>query len=186
MTQDASRYLALLLTLAVFALAWVAVVEPAITWKREAIDDAARTQANHVRLISGVSALELDHQSIQSAPLQEAIWRSNEGRSLMLDIQSTLAETAQTAGISFSAISPAQSQMDINAEVLALALEFHAPLDAVLEFVQAVESHHPPLIIEAATLRRTQSLQVETDQPVLQASFRVVAVTIAQSEQVTR
>lgn len=186
MTRDVSRALALLLTVALMVLAWIAVVEPAIVWKRQALRDAARAEASYLRLINGVAALEQDHQTIQSAPLEDVIWRPTEGRALILDVQSALADLAQDTGVTFSAVSPAQSQRDMGAETVALALELRAPLDAVLSFVKAVEDHEPPLIIESATLRRTQRSDFDTNLPVLQTTFRITAVTLAQNPQVTR
>ncbi|GGX44526.1 hypothetical protein GCM10007385_10590 [Tateyamaria omphalii] len=186
MTPDASRYLALALTVALMALAWAALVEPAIGWKRNALQEATRAESNHLRLIQSVRALEQDRQKIRSAPIEHVIWRSTEGRALMLDIQSVLAELAQQTGVAFSAVSPAQSQVEREVETLALALELQAPLDIVLRFIKAVEQHQPPLTVEAATLRRTQSLNFDTDQPVLQASFRIIAITLPQQTQVAQ
>lgn len=178
MIHGVSRYLALVLTAALIALVWIALIDPAIAWKRQALHEATRAEASYLRLVSGVRALEQDRAKTQSAPIEIVMWRPAEGRAVMLDVQSALSQLAQETGVTFSTVSPADSGFGSEMEAVALALELRAPLDTVLSFVEAVESHRPPLIIEAATLRRTQHLDFETDFPVVQASFRVAAVTL--------
>ncbi|WP_195818706.1 GspMb/PilO family protein [Roseobacter sp. MH60115] len=178
MIQAAPRYLAPALTVALIALVWAALATPALEWKRQTLRDATRSEATYLRLISGIRALQQDRAAIQSAPVEGAIWRPTDGRAVTLEMQAALGELAQEAGLAFSAISPAHSDLTLGAETVTLTVELRAPLDAVLSFVSAVETHMPPLIIDAATLKRAQSAGVETDQPVLQAAFRIVAATV--------
>lgn len=180
MMQGASRYLAPALTVALIALAWGALATPALEWKRQTLRDAARSEATYLHLISGIRALQQDRAAIQSAPVEGVIWRATDGRAVTLDVQAALGELAQAAGLAFSAISPAQSDLELGAETVALTIELRAPLDAVLTFINAVETHTPPLIIDAATLKRAQSAGFETDLPVLQATFRIVAASLPQ------
>lgn len=178
MIQGAPRYLAPVLTVALVALVWAALATPALQWKQQTLRDATRSEATYLRLISGIQTLQQDRAAIQSAPVEGVIWRPTDGRAVTLDVQAALGALAQEAGLAFSAISPAQSDLALGAETVALTIELRAPLDALLTFTAAVETHMPPLIINAATLKRAQSPGVETDRPVLQATFRIVAATV--------
>ncbi|GFE51959.1 hypothetical protein So717_37120 [Roseobacter cerasinus] len=177
MIYRASRYLAPALTLALVALAWIALAAPAVEWKRQALRAAAQAEATYLRLLTTHSTLQQDRDAFQSIPTDQAIWHPTDGRAVTLDVQTALGQLAEQAGTTLSAVSPAQSDMALGTEALALTVELRAPLDAVLRLIEAVETHVPPLIIDAATLRRAQSAGFETNLPVVQASFRVVAAT---------
>ncbi|MBY5934931.1 hypothetical protein KUV51_18150 [Tateyamaria omphalii] len=170
----------MLLTCALLTLAWIGLVEPAIAWKRDILREATRAENIYLQLVSGIRALEHDLQAVQSAPVEDVIWRASDGRAVVLEVQAALGRLAQDTGVTFSAVSPAQSELGMDAEVVALTLELRAPLDRILSLVKAIENHEPPLIVEAAAIRRTSGLGADTDQPVLQVSFRVAAVTFAE------
>lgn len=183
MIQRASRFLAPALTVALIALAWAALAAPALDWKRQTLRDAARTEATYLRLISGLQTLQQDRATIQSAPAEAVIWRPTGERRITLDVQAALGQLAQEAGVAFSAVAPANSDLALGTETIALTVELRAPLDAVLTFAAAVETHMPPLIIDAATLRRAQNAGFETELPVLQATFRIVAATVPTADE---
>jgi hypothetical protein len=170
-----SRLVAAGLGLGLLVLLWLAVLSPLSRWRDQIALESQRFADERARLATSLVDLGRESADLSSGVETELIWSAPQMGEVNAMIQVSLSNIARESDIALRSITPLPPVELAGTAGVGFRLELEAPLDRLMDFLVAIESHSPALRIEVATLRRLTNLGETSDQPVVFAQIDIVA-----------
>ena len=157
------------------ALIWFAAVVPLQEWRQSALNSRERALEGFQQLQDRIAALKAERAILSESGELGVLWRASQTGEATALVQSHLSQLATGSGVSLRSISPTRARDMTLAQASAFRLEMEAPLDKVASFLRDVENNEPALLVEKASLRRSNRPNSEQAQPLVFVQLEVLA-----------
>lgn len=164
------------------ALVWLAILEPAAAWKATQFRERDATAEKIAALRDSISRLKAERAGLDAGTDDGIIWPARQMGEATARVQSEISAAASANGVSLRSITPTDSGSLPVARTVSFRIEAEARLDALRDFLVALEFNSPALLIDRATLRRVSRVDDDGAQPLLFAQIEITApVSAAES-----
>ena len=169
--------IALLFIAGATALTWLAVIQPLSDWRVARFETQKRLTNEIAHLRSSIGSLEATHSLLSQDKVLDMIWIGDTSGEVAAHIQTEIDAAARNTDIELRSIAPVPAGPLPLSDATAFRIEGEAPLDHLAEFLRMLEFSTPALLIENATLRRLNRVDIDAAQPMIFVQMNVSAPT---------
>ena len=166
-------------TLLVFSgvvlLIWAGLIRPAGEWRNDRFAARSKAIAELNRLQETVARLELEAAQYSQQDSLDLIWASGEVGEVTAKVQARISSIARASSVALRTIAPIKAPDLPLVQTIGFRIEGEARLDQLVDFLRAVESSSPSLVIGKAHLRRLNRLGDLSELPVVFLQIELAA-----------
>lgn len=151
---------------------------PIQAWRISSFEALSRAQ-NEQKLLEGrIEDLRSRRASLTQEQLPIELWTTADlGRATAL-VQEAFVAVGREAGLEIQTVTPRDGVKAATAAAVGFRLEAEAGWDAVVGFLDSLERHAPPLLIDRAVIRRLNRPGERAEQPLVSLQIDISAPLI--------
>jgi type II secretion system (T2SS) protein M len=143
-------------------------------WKSGIDAELTSAQTDNRALNDRIERLQAQLAMLEGPNNERLVWQVTAIGELPRVVQEELTQLTVQTGNNLRNISPDHAVEFGSADARGLRLEFDGTLDQVVEMLDLIEAHDPPILIEQATLRRITTLGERAAQPAVIVQLNLV------------